>query len=515
MNKKLTAEELSARIHDLLSEGKAQEAIELCNEIDGPDNDRETRITVLLMRAYSHMAAGNASEAVSDHVSAFRAADDLTAIEQFGLAEDAMKAGLPCDYCSELFYQAGTCFQEEGEASMAAGSFNKAGICLFRHGAPTGDEKRCFQKALDVLETGDLSDEPPERSEILTALIQSNLAECLTREGNDAQAIELYTQAAAVFGRHLGKDGDMCLTHYAICQRCLSDLYRNNEENIRAHTCLSQSITEMERRRNRLSEPLRLHLAVCYNARGTLRFQMGNYEGEVEDCTQSLLLREDLENDPSAMATVISNRAEAYTMLGHFEPAREDFIRSIEILDSIEDDPVSAISAATRCYSLGLLYTEQNCIDEACETFRSAAERLAALRGSCPEGSEYSEEQLIDLESLARMRLGGCILRCEELDYYDALTEGREAIRLIKTLPLTPDRAARLAALHISIGELMETFDELESAQREYDLADEYRQEISSVLSDSFPDYQEEDEYEEFQNEGSIWEDFSGSAPQG
>lgn len=516
MNNKLTAEDFSAQIHELLGENRTQEAIALCDSVcERDDFDSEMKLAVMILRSYSLMAAGDVTSALAGHIDAFSRANELPAMDQFGIAEDALRVHMPYDYCSELFYQVATRLEEEGDPAMAAGAFNKAGICLFRHGASTGDEKMCFQRALEALERAEENSQSAERSDILTALIQSNLAECLVREGNGDQAMELYSQAAEVFEEHLGEEDTMCLTHYAICQRCLSDLYRGKDENVRAHACLSHSIMELEQRRNKLPDQLRLHLAVCYNARGTLRFQMGNYEGEVEDCTQSLLLREDLEDDPSALATVISNRAEAYAMLEQFDEARSDFIRAIEILDSIPGDPSAAVSAATRSYSLGLMCAEEKRFEEACDAFRSAADRLEFIRSEHYDDIDYTDGQLADIEALARMRLGAAIFRLEEMDYYEALKEGRKAIRLLEDLPTTPERAARLAALHISIGEVMETFDELEAAQAEYDIAEQYRAQIEQAMSDAAFDYGEENEYQDFEHEGSIWEDFSDGTPQG
>jgi len=489
----------------------------MCSEAIAECDDVYNRIAILLLRAGCHMTAGHPDFAVEDHTEAFALGDDLPSVEQLGIAEDALKSRLPFDYCAQTFIRAGERFIHEGDdPALAAGAFNKAGICLFRNGSSAEEEKACFHRALAVMADNNTENDSDDRVQVLTALIQSNLAECLSREGDSAQAIEMYNCASIIFEQHLSDEDHMCLTHYAICQRCLSDLYRHSEENIQAHACLSRSIAELERIRNDLPDQLRLHLAVCYNARGTLRFQMGDYEGEVDDCTRSMQLREDLESDPVAMATVISNRAEAYSMLGRFEPAKEDFLHAIELLDTVQDSDSVAVTAATRSYSLGLLYNEEHFFAEAADAFRSAAERIASVRSHHPEDIEYTDEQLIDIESLARMRLGAAIYQCTDRDYFDAMTEGREAIRLLEQLPLTIERAARLAALHLSMGEILEMFDEMDAAETEYDLAEDYRQEgISIAMSEPAFNDGEEYEYEEFQDEGSIWEDFSDNAPQG
>ncbi len=518
MNNKLSADEFSAQINALLDEGDYSQALSLCNSFDiQNETDPDMKVTVLVMRAFSHMAAGDTESAVADQLSAFNAADDLTALDQMSIAEDALKAQMPFDFCARLFSCSGERLEREGEDyAMAAGAFNKAGICLFRQGAHTSEEKHCFYRAMDCMNSIGRENLTTEHRDVLKALIQSNLAECLSREGETAEAMELYEQAAEVFRKHLSDEDNMCLTHYAICQRCLSDIYRTGDENIHAHACLSRSIAELERRRGKLPDQLLLHLAVCYNARGTLRFQMGDYEGEVEDCTRSLQLREELEDEPNARATVISNRAEAYAMLKQFDHARDDFLKAVELLDTIPESIPAEISAATRLYSLGQLCTEQNRPEEASDAFRSAACRLADIRAKNPEDTEYTMEQLTDIEALARMRLGAALYQCSDRDYFEVMSEGREAVLLTEQLPLTAERAARLAALHISLGELLETFDEQEAARIEYEIAEEYRDEgIALLLSEPGSDDGEEDIYEEFENDGGIWEDFGDNTPQG
>lgn len=521
MNKHFNGEELSEKILALLEEKRAAEGVALCNEAEAGCSTTDDRIFLLLLRAGCHAAAGSTDLALEDHRLAFELGYELPAAEHLGIAEDALKARLPFDYCAEIFMRAGERFVSEGDdLALAAGALNKAGICHFRNGSPTEKEKDCFYRALGVME---LCDDEDDRLQILTALIMSNLAECLAREGECDEAVDMYCRASEVFVRHLDGEDRMCLTHYAICQRCLSDLYRRREENIQAHTCLSRSISELERRADSLPEQLRLHLAVCYNARGTLRFQMGNYEGEVDDCTRSLQLREGLDSEVDALATVVANRGEAYAMLGRTEQAREDYLHAIDLLDSIPENTSAAVSAATRFYALGQLYTEAGQHPEAAEAFRSAARRIASVRSRRTEDAEYTAEQLADIESLARMRLSAAIYSCGDRDFFDSAAEAREAIRLLEGLPLTVERAARLSALHFSMGELMETFDETEAAEAEYDLAEDYREQGIALAVSDMPfddsdtpfDNGEEYEYEQLQNESSIWEDFSDDTPQG
>lgn len=516
MNKKFTPDELSAHIYYLLETGDPQNAIDMCTAIAEDENESDLQTTALLLRAYSRMAAGDSENALTDHREACRNAAGMLPAEQLAIAEESLDANMPFDYCAELFSAAGERFeQEENDCTMAAGAYNKAGICLFRHGASSEEEKACFIRALDTIKNAD--DDCPHRDklEILSALVQSNLAECLAREGRREEAVKFYRQSADTFGSRLNDDGDICLTHYAICQRCLSDLYRASEENIQAHSCLSKSITELERRSSKLSDQLRMHLAVCYNARGTLRFQMGDYEGEVSDCTRSLELREGMDEDPCSVAIVLSNRAEAYAMLEHFDRAREDFLRSVDMFDSVENNGQAAASAATRCYSLGMMYAEKDQLKAAADAFRSAAERLARLRSSGIDDTEYTDEQLCDIESLSRMRLASILTRLDERDYFDSITESREALRLIERLPLTVDRAARMSAIHTSVAEVLELFDELDAAQQEYELADRCRMEgLELIMSGACPDYSEKDAEEQFNDERSIWENFSDDTPQ-
>lgn len=513
MNNISTAEELTARVRTLIREGSFEAAFDLCAEYANSD-DRDLALIARLLTSYCRAAQGDGSAAVSEHRDAMENAEEIGPFERLSIADEAMDAELPLDYCAGLYRDAGDSLAEDDDMLiLAAGAYNKAGICLYRLGAYDPGEELCFRQALSAAERAEPDDEG--RREVLRGLIMSNLAECLMREGENEEACELYTQASDIFESRLDDEGDMCLIHYAICQRNLSDIYRAEEENIQAHACLSRSIMLLESRVDELSDQLRLHLAVCCNARGTLRFQMGNYEGEVDDCTRSLQLREGLEQDSDAIATVLSNRAEAYYMLGRHEQAMDDFARAVEMFDSVPENRRMAASAATRCYSMGLLCAERDQPDQACGHFRAAAERLAALRAGGDGAGEYSAAQLTELEAYCRMRLGMTLSGLEERDYFEALTENREAIRLLEKLPESVDRVARLASLHIANGELMEMFDELEAAEREYAAAERCRSRgVELLLTASHGGDGEEDPEEDLENQRSIWENFSGQTPQ-
>ena len=515
MNNITNVDALSVRIRTLLEEERYEEAIGLCSDYAYTADDDESELAARLLLAHCLAASGQADKAVEEHSCALDNAPDMLSAELLGIAEEALNAHMPLDYCAGLFCRSAEQFENEGEAHLSASAFNKAGICIFRLGDAPEMEERYFRRALSVIE-GAEPDNGESKQDILRALIQSNLAECLMRKGESDEAISLYSEASSVFASHLDEEGDMCLIHYAICQRCLSDLYRTKQENIRAHACLTQSINELDRRRDKLSDQLRLHLAVCFNARGTLRFQMGNYEGEVDDCTMSLQIREGLEDEPSSLATVYSNRAEAYAMLEQYDKAKSDFMRAIELFDREPDNGQAAASAATRYYSIGLLCDEQGNPADACDAYRSASERIAALRISGLPTLEYSGEQLIDLEAICRGRLSAALARLEERDYFEALTENREAVRLLEKLPFNANRLARLAVLHLHAAELLELFSELEAAEKEYEQAAIYRTEsLRLIASDKNRHQSEEAPEEEFEDEGNIWEQLSGDTPQG
>ena len=519
MNNMYTTDELSALVRTLLSEDKWQEALERCVSCAASTDDAELWLTAQLLATYCRNASGDEAGAVDEHrqVMQSEAARELTAIDRLGVAEEALDAHLPFDYCAELFCAAAQQFESDGSSpDLAAGAYNKAGICHFRNGSAPNEEQMCFRLALEAssrFEKDSGSDE--HKHIILEALIKSNLAECLMRSGGRDEAVELYEQASEVFHRHLNEDSDMCLVHYAICQRCLSDIYRSSDENIKAHACLTRSITELDRRRDHISDQLIMHLAVCCNARGTLRFQMGDYEGEVEDCTRSLELREGLDSDNESLATVYSNRAEAYAMMDMNEDAKSDFFRAIELFDTIPDSGHAAAAAASRCFALGLMCVDSEEYDEAISYFRSSADRLAALRATGMDAGEFTAERLTELEALSRMRLANCISHLDERDYYDAVTESRMALALLEQLPVSVERYAHMTALHTSLGELMELFDEFEAAKDEYQQAAQCRTSgLELIISAAGRDQIEENPEEALEDEGSIWENFSGDTPQ-
>lgn len=516
MEKKNKAATLADKILELMEEKKYDEAGALCEEsIERFGASSEA----LLLRSRCRSLCGDLSGALDDHKAAMAmTGDDLPGAGRMKLAEEAMDAHMPFDYCSQLFTQAGERLEREGQNGvMTASAYNKAGICLYRQEADPRLEEACFRRALAAANRAEEDEEQADDAATIGALVRSNLAECLTRTGDEEEAVQLYNEASdAFFDRMEGTDG-MGLANYSMCQKCLSDIYRAKDESIQAHICLTRAINELERREKKLNEQMRLHLAICHNARGTLRYQMGDYEGEVEDCTRALELRETVPSEIPSLATVRSNRAEAYMQLGQFEPARADFLEAIALFESMEESRASLESAAIRHYLLAGMYDDNDMPDEACEDYRAAAERLdRAERNEGPEG-EYSDEQLADMQSLCRMRLSAALLSCEERDYCEALEESRKAIALLERLPLTPERAARMVALYISNGELLESFDEPEAAKQEFDEADRIRDSFAGHIEEE-PELscgEEEEPYEDANDQFDIWEDRSGNTPQG
>lgn len=452
------------RAHELADSGMLEEAISICTELIEDDEDK---IEALMLRAQCHSEQGEGDEAVSDHIQAIGLMNlALSPEERLAVAEHAQNINLSSDYCASLFTDAANELSGGGcDKLLVAGAFNKAGICLFRSGSTVEEERECFQKALAALESG----EGDDNEIILSALIKSNLAECEMRDGEGEKAAVLYGEAGDVFYERLTDGDDMCLGHYIICQKCLSDIHRSRSDNAKAYACLTKSISELSRRSDRLSESTKTHLAVCYNARGTLRYQMGDYSGEVEDCTAALTLRESLPDDPSACGTILSNRAEAYAQLGRHEQAAADFLSAIDIFEGINDGSVRLTSTAVRYYSLAVLYFECNEIEEACDAFREAADRFSLAAASLEgEELEYTAEQLADMESVCRMRLAVTLSERESRDYYEEITQLKRAIELLEGLEQDEKRDVRLLSMRLSVGEIYEIFDELEAAEAEY-----------------------------------------------
>lgn len=443
-------------------------------------------IGVYLVRSQCRAALGHDEDALNDHVTAVGLMEpDLSGEALFDVANDAMNSAISLGYCAALFRRSANLLEasdDTGDRSiikLTAAAYNKEGICHFKAGHPVEDETACFIRAMEIMEG---IDNPDSDELMLIALIKSNLAECLVRSEDYDRAVELYFESAAIYDTRREKSA-VCAEQYAMCQRSLSDIYRRQEDYIHSHQCLSRAIQALEEHPDGATDQITSQLASCFNSRGTLRYNIGDFEGEVDDCTIAIELRQQSEPEYFGLATVYANRAEAYERLEEYECAAQDYRSAIESLRlAVDDVPLAKALIAMRYFSLGNVLGELEDFEGAIDAYTDSAAQFLAIREI--DFDVYTRDQMREMESLCRLRLSQLAYEAPSCSYHIAMTEMRRAIALLEELDPNPMRIMRLGSMHVAMGELYEIFDELECAAEEYRVAEELRRQ----LGDSFAD---------------------------
>lgn len=463
-------------------------------------------IGAFFLRSACRAALGSGEAACKDHSHAIELIGvGITPEERLAVASEALDSGLPLDYCEDLFIRTATDFRQTGvNPRLTATAFNKLGVCRFKAEKPLESETRAFEIANEVVDT---IENPDPDELILCALIKSNLAECLVRAEEYESAAEFYAVASDIFEPRIGKSA-VCTEQYAICQRNLCDLHRRNDSNVQANRCITLAIEALENHPEPSDAEVLSQLSSCYNSRGTMRYAIGDYSGEVEDCTRSVELREQINStDYFGFATVYANRAEAFASLKKWNETADDYLNAVNELKKIpNDDPLNQALIAMWLNARGRALHSAERLTSALDALAEAADYFAMLHGR--EVENYSSEMLIEQEANCHL-LRANIARLEEhLNYHLAITETKTAIELLEQLPNEGLTLLKLSLVHHGLGGLYELFDEQELAEKEYDTAEMLKMQHGSFT------YDLADEYEESDDEGEIWTESSDDIPQ-
>lgn len=463
-------------------------------------------IGAFFLRAACRAALGKDDSACSDHRHAVDLVwNNIPPEERLTIASEALDSGMPLDYCEKFFYDLAMDFKQTGvDPKLTATAFNKLGVCRFRAERTLESETLSFEMANAAVDT---IEDPDSDELILSALIKSNLAECLVRAEDYEPAAEFYREASGIFAPRVGKSA-VCTEQYAICQRNLSDIYRREDDNVQANRCITLAIEALENHPEADDEQVVSQLSSCYNSRGTMRYGIGDYSGEIDDCTRSLELREQISStDYLGFATVYSNRAEACAALEKWDKTAADYQSAVDMLKKLPKDNLffqALIAIWLMAKGRALLAAER--LSEALDAFIEGAEFFASLRGKDVEN--YSSDQLTVMEAHCRFFIATTARQEEHLNYHLAITELRTAIELLEELPPLKMRFLQLSSLHNHLGELYELFDEQELAEKEYGISEMlYAQHGDGVA------YPIADEYENSDDEGEIWAESSDNIP--
>lgn len=498
------------RIKELCEKGEASAALELSSQRASLKADTPA---AALLRSRCHAILGDQDLAALEHELAcsmlIKKADAADLLE---LAGDAEQLELPGGYVAGLYELAAQKHAELGVQArcQAATLYNRAGIIRYRDGSDSEGELRAFELGHAIL---DGASELSEEEEWMLNLLKNNLAESVFSEGDSERAQELYSHAADYFEGKASLENKEAGEHYSISLRGLTEVLREKEDFMGAYHAISRLINSIEKllknekKDNGENEIFLAVLGGCYNSRGTLRYRIGDYDGEVEDCTKSLELRKKIDGDDFGEATVYCNRAEAYEAVGNTAAAADDYITAIALFEKI-DEPRARLACAERRYCLGRLLNSKKEYRRAQAYFEKAVSGLAELRATGVRIEGYSAEQLTDLEALCRYWLGLAASGGDDHDYYIGITELRKAIALLESLPNTEARSAQISSLRYSYGELLELFGEYDLSMQEYELSGGTRYISSEYFGDEMCDNGKKSE-----NSGEIWEDINDSTP--
>ncbi|MBE6765839.1 MAG: tetratricopeptide repeat protein [Ruminococcaceae bacterium] len=369
------------------------------------------------------------------------------------------------EQCALLFEQAGQAFEKENApVRQSAMAYNRAGMCRFKCSDDTSAEAADFERARDLMKSL-----PDRNGDPLMAIIRSNLAECKARSGEREEAAKLYRQSAVTLSDLMydelskGSAGE-AFDQYVGVQKSLAQLYRDMGEYIQAQTCFTRVISLIENHSQR-SDQTDSMLAGFYNARGTVRYRVKDYAGEVEDCTRAILLSERVGDDLPGLGIMYSNRGEAYEMLGMYDAMIVDMRQAASIFEKCGEmeGAKEMLFRSTFSIAKGLELSER--LFEAAKTYGAAAELMQELRDETDEGEDTSS--MLKAEAACRISRAACLCRCELHLYYDSLREYNRAAALLEGLE---DRGAlsKLESLYLLRSELYEAFDELEEAKADY-----------------------------------------------
>ena len=364
--------------------------------------------------------------------------------------------------CAQMFEKSAQMLENEGAPQrQSAMAYNRAGMCHFKCGSGTDIESQAFEKARSLMK-----ELPDHNSDPLMAIIRSNLAECCARSGDLLESAKLYRQASVTFSNLMfselaaGTPGQ-AFNQYICVEKSLAELYRDMEEYIQAQTCLTR-IIELAEKHCDYSPATDEMLCSFYNARGTIRFRMGDYEGEIADCTEAIVRCEQLGSDPMGLAIMYSNRGEAYEMLGRYDDMIVNMRQALDSLEKCESGEEADTMSFRISYSLARGLEKSGRLTEAAKVYGQAADIISRMAS----GEDVSMH--LRAEAACRINRAACLSHCELHLYYDSMKEYNRAAKLLEGLENDNNALARLRTLYLSRSELFEAFDELEAAKADY-----------------------------------------------
>ncbi len=472
-----------------------------------PENAMMGRAAVLLKLDQHAKARESFEEFIA--LDTITSGGTLAVEEHMRIARIARNIGFNPSVCAEYMHTAAVKSAERGDDSLRTSNlFNQEGICWYNTSPERDDpnadcncdeckthcdkfepmavryarlsemfdanELRAFENSYaELLKCDGTSNEVID----LMPSLLSNIAECHMRAEHNDLSLDYYIKSAAAFEKLFAspsfnqKDESIRTSdvfQYGVCFKAMGELYEKKDDNKKSIEAFSKAIEIFS---NINSDGAKYNLAYCLNARGCLNYRMGNYQNEVEDITQAIKLRSDMENSEITIAVMLKNRAEAYEALGDYKSMHNDLSKSIDVLNSSKAprgilDPI----CGEHMFALALCEEELNKDGTAADSYRKASQYFSS--------SNQEDFGNIDMQAVCHFRRANCLCRRDEHEYYGALAAYDSAVALLERLPPSSNKNEKLSTVLTSRGSLYEAFRELELAQEDYKRAESLRADV-------------------------------------
>ncbi len=413
-------------------------------------------------------------------------------------ANMAREIGLNAAECAVYFHEAALAFDgaSHDDCLAAAELFNQEGICWYNT-SPDSDipddaavtdgngdalfaelteqfavrELEAFETAYQKLKACDPKD--PKVVDLMPSLL-ANIGECHVRVGKYDLGLHYYLNGVEAFETLFASrdfaDKDRVeqvpyVYQYGVCFKMLGEIYDAKDDNKASAAYFTKAIEVFERMD---SDSSRNELAYCLNARGCIRYRLGDYRGEVEDITRALALKKDDEGSEITMAIMLKNRSDAYRELGNYKSMHADLTQSIDMLDH-SGMPQELLNSfyGSHWFSMGVCQEGLHKDGKAADAYRKAAKYMSSSKERTEDGSN------VFLQALCHFRRAVCLCKRDEQEFYGALFEYNNAIDLLEHLPSSKEKNENLKQVLSSRANLYEVFREIDLAKADYRRAEQ------------------------------------------
>ena len=394
--------------------------------------------------------------------------------------------------CAGYLHTAAEAFRDgEEECLTAAELYNQEGICWYNASPETdapddlsvNDEEKAkqneqltktfFHNEIKAFENAcdRLSVCSPDHSKVIDLMpsLMSNIGECHVRSGETEKALLDYQRSIEAFEKLFTSDGfnekrreeqTPFVFQYGLCFKNLGEIYEEQDDNEQCAKALTKAVEVMEKLD---SDAARNELAACLNALGCIKYRLGDYKGNIADITRALALKKEDKGSEVIIAIMLKNRSDAYRELGDFKSMQSDLTKSINMLDHSDlPDGLRNSFYGSHWFSMGVCQEGLNKAGKAADAYR----RAAGYMDSAGENAEDGVNPYI--KALCHFRRANCLCRRDEQEYYGALFEYNNAIRLIEEMPVSKERNENLRQLLASRGSLYEAFREIDLAKADF-----------------------------------------------